>query len=179
MTIEVPRSFTIRSSFGKLKATVWGPFTSWCQIKTHQPWFSLLWNRNSYIRGGEKYFSKSFTKKLIFKGWTNRVLDPGIVNGMGSCQKKGTIEKQQKTQICPIYIPRTYPCIIKKPDDPNGSSIDIFWFVCTVHWKILFQKLNRYTLLEIMNIKREVPRKTSTNFAYKMTQYLQIITKQF
>lgn len=30
-TIDVPRSFTMRSSFGRLKATVWGPFTSWCK----------------------------------------------------------------------------------------------------------------------------------------------------
>lgn len=28
MTMALPRSFTIRSSLGKLKATVWGPFTS-------------------------------------------------------------------------------------------------------------------------------------------------------
>lgn len=28
ITIDVPRSFTMRSSFGKLNATVWGPFTS-------------------------------------------------------------------------------------------------------------------------------------------------------
>jgi hypothetical protein len=127
MTIEVPRSFTIRSSFGKLKATVWGPFTSWCQIKTHQPWFSLLWNRNSYIRGGEKYFSKSFTKKLIFKGWTNRVLDPGIVNGMGSCQKKRYNRETTKDRDLSYIYSKNIPLHYKEAGWPEWEQ----------HWHFL------------------------------------------
>lgn len=51
MTIDVPRSFTIRSSFGKLNATVWGPFTSWHKFEIISRIFTqivrMMFNLNS------------------------------------------------------------------------------------------------------------------------------------
>lgn len=161
MTMALPRSFTIRSSLGKLKATVWGPFTS-CKLifllSQFLPYKSPLINKSGH--GGHHW-------EITFSGTSFRICGSQQFNELETAQnallRDSSVKEiahfeisasQEVNDLPYIYhntwgiqvMKSSYPTVEQQPYDTNRRSRNTLWLVLWGHWQVVFQFLQDWHL---------------------------------